>query len=114
MSQIWHLNYMLMTSYQEEKLQMSERKIYDWKGLCMLTELFLTTVPSFFLSFLLAYETQNKTQKQNEELGEPLTFEFDFSAPGHELKTKQILLQRGLSNAQTFNDPSVNIFLIHF
>lgn len=48
----------------------------------MLTEHFLTTIPSFFLSFFLAHEKQNKTQKQNEELGEPLTFVFDFQPLG--------------------------------
>lgn len=81
MSQIWHLNYMLMTSYQEEKIQMSERKLYDWKGLCVLTEHFLTTLSLLFIWFL-AFEKQTKTKKQTEELGEPLTFVFDFQPLG--------------------------------
>lgn len=85
MSQIWHLNYMLMTSYWEEKLQMSARKIYDWKALCMLTECFSTTSLSFCLLFFKKADWRTRG-----------TFDICvwFSAPGHELKTKQILLQR--------------------
>lgn len=120
MSQIWHLNYMLMTSYEGEKLQMSEEKIYDWKVLCMLTEHFLKTIPFLFVFFFTVLEFKKKKKVKEKKAADQRTrWTFGicvwFSAAGHELKTKQILLQRGLSNVQAFNDSSVhNIFLIHF
>lgn len=51
MAQIWHLNYMLMTSDQEEKLQRSEGKIPDRAGLCVLTDTCWQLFPLSFWFF---------------------------------------------------------------